>query len=108
MIGSDTIRGYSDAIILHILRQGDNYGYAISRQVQQDSGGKFTMKETTLYSAFARLMKNGYVTSYYGDETYGRRRTYYRITPLGEEFYRSKRQEWQYAKEIINPFLGGA
>ncbi len=107
MIGSDTIRGYSDAIILHILLSGDNYGYDISRRVSEGARGKFTMKETTLYSAFARLQKNGHVTSYGGDETYGRRRNYYSITPAGRVYYEEKCREWQLSKEVIDVFLGG-
>ena len=63
------------------------------------------MKETTLYSAFTRLEKEGYIEAYYGTETNGKRRTYYRITKEGREFYREKCEEWELVKEIVGKFV---
>ena len=72
MLGSDGIRGYNDTMILSILRQGDSYGYAISQQIARRTGGVYTMKETTLYSAINRLEKSGYLSSYSGTESHGK------------------------------------
>ncbi len=107
MIGSDIIRGYNDTIILHLLTEGDSYGYEISREIQSRSGGLYIIKETTLYSAFSRLEKQGYISSYYGEETFGRRRTYYKITPAGRRYYREKCREWQDTKQLIDTFTKG-
>ena len=63
MIGSDVIRGYCDTILLSLLAQGDSYGYELSRTIRERSGGDYVMKETTLYSAFARLEKRGFIAS---------------------------------------------
>ena len=75
MVGSDVMRGYNDFMILFLLLDEDSYGYEISRQIKQISEGKYIMKETTLYSAFTRLEKEGYIEAYYGTETNGKRRT---------------------------------
>ncbi|MDD3921305.1 MAG: PadR family transcriptional regulator [Eubacteriales bacterium] len=107
MIGSDTIRGYNEAIILRILLSGDNYGYDISRRVMEDSKGLYSMKETTLYAAFTRMEKNGHVTAYSGDVTFGKPRTYYHITEAGVAYYQSKCEEWDYAKKALDYFMGG-
>ena len=107
MIGSDIIRGYNDTIILHLLTEGDSYGYEISKEIQSRSGGLYIIKETTLYSAFSRLEKQGYISSYYGEETFGRRRTYYKITPTGRRYYREKCREWQDTKQLIDTFTKG-
>lgn len=105
MIGSDVMRGYNDLMILSLLLEEDSYGYEISRQIREISNEKYVMKETTLYSAFTRLEKIGYITSYFGTETNGKRRTYYRITESGKEFYREKCQEWQLVKEVVDQFI---
>lgn len=105
MISSDVIRGYSDTIILYLLLDQDSYGYEISKSIKELSSEKYSMKETTLYSAFNRLSKNEYITSYYGDETQGKRRTYYRITESGKKYYREKCKEWKLTKEVINCFI---
>ena len=87
MISSDVIRGYNDTFILFLLLERPSYGYEISKQIRRLTDEKYIIKETTLYSAFTRLEKNGYIESFYGDETEGRRRTYYRITPAGRLYY---------------------
>lgn len=104
MISSDVIRGYIDTIILHLLLEKDSYGYEISREIETKTQKKYVMKETTLYSAMARMEKNGLIASYYGNETFGRRRTYYTITSRGKQYYTEKCREWQITKEIIDQF----
>ena len=105
MISSDVIRGYNDTIILYLLSQNDSYGYEISKNIKELSEEKYIIKETTLYSAFSRLEKNGYITSYFGDETNGKRRTYYKITDDGLHYYTEKCHEWQITKEVIDKFI---
>ena len=60
-ISSDVIRGYNDTIILYLLLDRPSYGYEISKQIKLISEEKYVIKETTLYSAFTRLEKNGYI-----------------------------------------------
>ena len=105
MISSDVIRGYTDTMILYLLLDQPSYGYEISRQIRKLSEEKYVMKETTLYSAFGRLEKNGYVTSFYGNETNGKRRTYYRITEKGRAYYREKCEEWHVTMEVVGKFI---
>lgn len=105
MISSDVIRGYNDTIILCLLRDDPSYGYEISKQIKRISEEKYIIKETTLYSAFTRMEKNGYIESFYGSETGGKRRTYYKITDAGEEYYRQKCEEWDVTKEVIDRFV---
>ncbi len=104
-ISSDVIRGYSDPIILFLLMESDSYGYEISKSIREIAEEKYTMKETTLYSAFTRLQKNGYIESYSGDGTQGKRRTYYRITEKGKTYYQSKCEEWELTKDVISRFM---
>lgn len=104
MISSDVIRGYNDTIILFLLKQGDSYGYEISKKVTQITNGLYTIKETTLYSAFNRLQKNKFISSYEGNTTNGRKRMYYKITPEGLLYYEEKSKEWQVTKEVVNCF----
>lgn len=107
MISSDIIRGYNDPFILSILSEGDSYGYEISKRIKERTNAKYIIKETTLYSAFARLKKNGYITSYPGSETKGRKRTYYKITPKGKGYLMERREEWRITKEVVEGIIGG-
>lgn len=105
-ISSDVIRGYNDTIILYLLLNNPSYGYEISKQIKSISDEKYVIKETTLYSAFTRMEKNGYIESF-SDEVNagGKKRTYYRITESGRNYYREKCEEWDVTKEVIEKFI---
>ncbi|MDD6305868.1 MAG: PadR family transcriptional regulator [Clostridiales bacterium] len=105
MISSDVMRGYNELMIVSLLMEEDSYGYEISKRIREICSEKYVMKETTLYSAFTRLEKAGYIESYFGTETNGKKRTYYKITSAGQEFYREKCAEWQLVKEVVEKFV---
>lgn len=104
-ITSDLIRGNTDTIILAHLCEHDSYGYQIGKAVQEKSGGRYELKEATLYSAFRRLEDSGYVFSYWGDEKTGARRKYYTITKLGRQVLEKNKADWQEAKDIIDKLI---
>ena len=104
-ISSDVIRGYIDMMILRVLYDGDSYGYEISKRITDISGNRYSMKETTLYSAFSRMEKLGYLSSYAGSYSGGRERTYYSLTAIGRQYYRWKCDEWAFTKDIIIKFV---
>lgn len=106
MISSDIIRGYIDIMILFMLLDKPSYGYEVSKNINSLTEGKYLIKETTLYSAFTRLERNGYIKSFSGED-YGNRRTYYRITEEGLEYYYQKCQEWVLTKSVIEYFIRG-
>lgn len=101
-INSDLIRGNIDPIILSVLIPKDNYGYSIIKEIYRKSEERFELKEPTLYSSLKRLEKSGYVESYWGEETQGGRRKYYRITTQGQEAYTQQVQAWHAAKTLID------
>ena len=104
-ISSDVIRGYIDVMILRVLHDGDSYGYEISKKITEISGNSYVMKETTLYSAFSRMEKLGYLHSYPGSYSGGRERTYYKLTEAGRSYYRQKCEEWVFTKALIAKFI---
>lgn len=104
-IAGDLIRGHTDAIILARLLKGDSYGYEINKIISSLSGGRFELKEATLYTAFRRLEEQGCIASYWGDSGSGARRRYYAITPAGREACARLLAEWSETKEIMDQLL---
>lgn len=102
----DLIRGHTDTIILGLLLDGNRYGFEIYKEIIKRSAGQYELKEPTLYTAFRRLEKQGWVESYWGEETQGARRRYYRITPLGREIHAQNLLAWEQARKIIEKLLG--
>ena len=70
------------------------------------SQDKYIIKETTLYSAFTRMEKNGFIESFIDEDLAGgKKRTYYRITDLGKTYYDEKCSEWALTKEVVEHFM---
>jgi PadR family transcriptional regulator PadR len=104
-LSSDLLRGHTDTIILKFLNDGDKYGYEITKLVYEQSGHTYELKEATMYSSFKRLEHDAHITSYWGDETQGGRRKYYRITASGRELYESNMRNWTSAKQILDKLI---
>jgi PadR family transcriptional regulator, regulatory protein PadR len=104
-ISSDLLRGHTDTIILKLLLSGDKYGYEISKLIHANSSGEYELKEATMYSSLKRLESDGDITSYWGDETQGGRRKYYRVTEKGKQTYFENKSNWEYAKRILDNLL---
>lgn len=106
-ISNELIRGHTDTIILNVLRQGDSYGYETYKKIIALSGNQYELKEATLYTAFRRMEQDDLIVSYWGDESQGGRRKYYRITDRGEEVYRQNVVDWNFAKSVLDKMIQG-
>lgn len=104
-ISSDLLRGHTNTIILKLLMSNDKYGYEISKLIYSNSDGEYELKEATMYSSLKRLDNDGDITSYWGDETQGGRRKYYKITEKGNKTYLENKKNWEYAKRVIDKLL---
>ncbi len=102
---SDLIRGNIDAIILCTLSHGDSYGYEILKEVAETSHGQYEMKEPSLYTSLKRLEGQGFVVSYWGNETQGARRKYYRVTEEGMRELAEATKRWVRVRNIIDQLL---
>ena len=105
VISADLLRGYTDAVILRQLTEEDGYGYQISKEVANISGGRLELKEATLYTAFRRLESAGYIRSYWGNEMVGARRRYYSLTEEGRKKLGEEIQAWHETREVLNRLL---
>lgn len=105
LYNSDLVRGNIDTFILRVLKDGDNYGYQIIKEISLRSNNRFELKEPTLYSSLRRLEKQGFITSYWGEETQGGRRKYYTLTAEGQDRFNQNWEEWKAAREIIDVLI---
>ena len=104
-ISSDLIRGHIDTMIMRVLSDGDNYGYEIIKAISVNSGGLYELKEPSLYTSLKRLETGKLIESYWGDESQGGRRKYYKITELGKSTYEHSVSEWKTAKDLISQLI---
>lgn len=81
-------------IILSVLSKGENYGYAIIKQVAEFSQGKLDWSEPMLYPVLHRMEKQGLINAEWRILENGRKRKYYSITDEGREALVAKKEEW--------------
>jgi PadR family transcriptional regulator, regulatory protein PadR len=94
-ISKDLTAASSTPIVLAILAEGDSYGYAIIKRVQELSKGHLEWTDGMLYPVLHRLERLGYVKARWEAAETGRRRKYYRITPQGRAQLAEDRKQWQ-------------
>jgi len=102
---ADLLRGHTDTIVLGVLRTTERYGFEIYKTIRDATGGAYEIKEATLYASFRRLLKDGLVDAFWGDETQGGRRKYYTITDAGRAVYERNVADWIATERIINSLL---
>lgn len=89
----DRIHGHLDLLILSVVGDAPNHGYAIIADLHDRSGRRFELPEGTVYPALHRLERRGLLSSSWAVGSTRRRRVY-RITPAGLDALASERSEW--------------
>lgn len=102
---ADLLRGHTDTIVLGVLRRHDSYGFEIYKLIRDATGGAYEIKEATLYASYRRLLRDGLAEAYWGDESQGGRRKYYRITDAGRAVFRGNVAAWTATRRIIDSLL---
>jgi PadR family transcriptional regulator PadR len=94
-INKDLVAASSTPLVLGILSEGDSYGYAILRRVQELSGEQMEWTDGMLYPLLHRLERHGHISSRWEVAESGRRRKYYQITSTGRAQLSEERKQWQ-------------
>ena len=106
-MNAEILRGFTDAIILNVLLEGDSYGYKVSQSIIEWTNNAMDIKNATIYLAFKRMEKEGLITSYWNDNPDVARRRYYKITAQGKKYLKDKKADWNKNKSILDKLLLG-
>ena len=82
--------------ILLALADGDLHGYAIMRQVEEQSAGRIRLGPGTLYSSIQALVEEGLIEEVDPigrSESLNERRRYYRLTSTGRKLARAEAEK---------------
>src|SRR5256885_3733136 len=103
---AETLKGHLDGLLLAVLEDGPEHGYAIIEALRTGSGGAFDLPTGTVYPALHRLGRAGLVTSEW-DLVGGRRRRTYRLTPAGRRTLASERDGWTKFATAVSALMAG-
>lgn len=93
-IAKDLVAASATPMVLGILAEGESYGYAILRRINELSDGELDWTEGLVYPLLHRLERLGYVESGWRSVAGERRRKYYSITDKGMIELAEQRRQW--------------
>ncbi|HEY2469166.1 MAG TPA: helix-turn-helix transcriptional regulator [Terracidiphilus sp.] len=76
--------------ILLSLAEGDLHGYAIMRQVEEQTNGRMRLGPGTLYSSIQALLEQALIEEVDSKSGTNERRRFYRLSSLGRKLARSE------------------
>lgn len=100
-VTKDLVAASATPMVLGILAEGESYGYAILRRINELSSGELDWTEGLLYPLLHRLERLGHVESSWQSVTGERRRKYYRITNSGLAALAEQRRQWETVVDVL-------
>ncbi len=101
MLTKELVAASTVPLVLSILADGENYGYALIQRVRELSGGEIVWTEGMLYPVLHWMESEGLVESEWREGEGGRRRKYYRLCREGRKALQSEKAQWS----IVNSTL---
>ena len=99
----ELVKGTLDVLVLKTLSWSALHGYAITRWIRQQTGGRLEVEDAALYQALHRLERRGLVRSEWGLSENNRRAKYYELTERGRKQLSADTVRWQsYAQAVFS------
>lgn len=106
----------AELVVLSLLADGPQYGYAISKEVALRSEGQLRLTPGVLYPLLKELETQGLIASEWeavkseraDEEGEGRRRKWYKLSPKGRKRLDQRINSHRAFRRIIDTFIGDA
>lgn len=104
----------AELVVLSLLADGPQYGYAISKEVALRSDGRLRLTPGVLYPLLKDLETQGLIVSEWeavkseraGEEGEGRRRKWYKLSAKGRKRLEQRITAHRTFRRIIDTFIG--
>jgi transcriptional regulator len=92
---SALVQGTLDMLILKTLALEPMHGYGIGVRIEQISKGVFQVNAGSLFPAFRRLERDGFIKGEWRETENNRRARYYSLTAQGRARLKRDTRDWQ-------------
>ena len=99
-------KGSTPILILAVLQDRPNHGYAIAREIERRCADALKVGEGALYPALRVLERDGLVASTWEIQPSGPSRRIYTLTEDGHAKLAASRKSWQRFSSAVNAVLG--
>jgi PadR family transcriptional regulator, regulatory protein PadR len=90
----DVVQGTLDMLILKTLALEPMHGYGIATRIEQMSRGVFKVNAGSLFVAFKRLQREGWIVGEWRESENNRRAKYYSLTARGRKQLGEEKALW--------------
>jgi DNA-binding PadR family transcriptional regulator len=94
MLSKELVAASTVPLVLSILAEGENYGYALIQRVRELSAGNIEWTEGMLYPVLHWMEEQGLIESDWREAETGRKRKYYRLRKEGRKALQTERRQW--------------
>lgn len=88
------VQGTLDMLILKVLALEPMHGYGIAQRIEQMSQDVFRVNPGSLFPAFRRLEREGWIKPVWKPTENNRRAKFYALTPRGRKQLESEAESW--------------
>lgn len=101
MLAKELVAASTVPLVLSVLTEGENYGYALIQRVRELSGGRIEWTEGMLYPVLHWMQKEAMIESEWREADTGRKRKYYRLRKEGHQALQEEKQQWLTVHETL-------
>lgn len=95
MLAKELVAASTVPLVLSVLMDGENYGYALIQRIRELSGGEIEWTEGMLYPVLHWMDKEGLIESEWRKSETGRKRKYYQLRREGRLALQEEKQQWR-------------
>ena len=92
----DLLHGTLDLLVLRALAGAPMHGFALSKWIDERTGGDLGIVDSALYKALHRLEDSGAIHAEWGASDNNRRAKYYSLTTKGRRQLRDEVATWKH------------
>jgi PadR family transcriptional regulator PadR len=101
MLSKELVAASTVPLVLSVLTEGENYGYALIQRVRELSGGKIEWTEGMLYPVLHWMEEQDLIESEWRESETGRKRKYYLLRKDGRKALQEEKQQWMTVHETL-------
>jgi DNA-binding PadR family transcriptional regulator len=101
MLSKELVAASTVPLVLSVLTEGENYGYALIQRVRELSAGRIEWTEGMLYPVLHWMEDQELIESEWREAETGRKRKYYRLRKEGRKALQSERRQWLTVHETL-------
>src|SRR6185503_3959795 len=94
MLSKELVAASTVPLVLSVLAEGEEYGYALIQRVRELSGGKIEWTEGMLYPVLHWMENEELIESEWREADSGRKRKYYFLNKTGRKALQAEKQQW--------------